>query len=83
MITFRYYNDSGMIEHFKSLKTTKNKAATKFFLKYQDKWHSFAKDYETVNIICCLVNLQILNLNEHEQVKVNVSNAVRYLGKEI
>jgi hypothetical protein len=65
---------------FKSLKTTKNKTATKFFLKYADKWHSFAKDYETVNIICCLVNLQILNLNEHEQVKVNVSNAKLYIN---
>ena len=54
-----------------------------FYYSTMQHCEATAKDYETVNIICCLVNLQILNLNKHEQVKVNVPNAIRYLGKEI
>jgi hypothetical protein len=62
------------------------KKTIKFFLKYPDKWHSYAKDYETVNLICCLVNLSILHhketpLNEHNQVKINPFNANLYLDQ--
>lgn len=62
----------------------KQKEAIKFFLKYADKWHSYANDYETVNIISSLVNLKILNHNEFNQVKVNSHNANLYLkqGKQ-
>ena len=62
------------------MKLTKQKKAVKFFLKYADKWHSYASDYETVNIICSLVNLGILNHNEYNQVKVNKFNANLYLS---
>ena len=56
------------------------KQAIKFFLKYADKWHSYSNDYETVSIICSLVNLGILNLNEHKQVKVKPFNANLFLN---
>ena len=59
----------------------KQKEAIKFFLKYADKWHSYANDYETVNIISSLVNLKILNHNEFSQVKVNTHNANLYLNQ--
>ena len=62
------------------MKLKKQKQAVKFFLKYADKWHSYASDYKTVNIICGLVNLGILNLNENNQVKVNKFNANLYLS---
>jgi len=55
----------------------------KFFLKYKNKWHSYNDDYETVKIISCLVNLQILNHNEFNQVKVNPFNAKLYLSNKI
>ena len=57
------------------------KKTIKFFLKYSDKWHSYSKDYETVNIICCLVNLSILNHNKYNQVKINPFNANLYLDQ--
>jgi|DEB0MinimDraft_12_1074336.scaffolds.fasta_scaffold37167_2 hypothetical protein len=59
----------------------KQKQAIKFFLKYADKWHSYANDYETVNIISSLVNLKILNHNEFKQVKINTHNANLYLNQ--
>jgi len=62
------------------MKLTKQKEAVKFFLKYADKWHSYASDYETVSIICSLVNLGILNHNENKQVKVREFNANLYLS---
>ena len=54
----------------------------KFFLKYKDKWHSYANDYETIKIITSLVNLKILNHNEFNQVKVNPFNAELYLSNK-
>ena len=51
----------------------------KFFLKYKDKWHSYADDYATVKMITSLVNLKILNHNQFNQVKVNPFNAYLYL----
>ena len=71
----------------KDTKTNRNitrkqfKQAVKFFLKYADKWHSYANDYQTVSIICSLVNLQILNHNKFNQVKVNTHNANLYLNQ--
>ena len=65
---------------YKGRKTQKLKQAVHFFLKYAEQWHSYANDYETVEIICCLVNLRILNLNKHNQVKVNPFNAQLYLN---
>ena len=58
----------------------KRKNAIKFFLTYADNWHAYANDYETVNLISYLVNLQILNHNQFNQVKVNSHNAKLYLG---
>ena len=54
----------------------------KFFLKYKDKWHSYADDYETIKIITSLVNLKILNHNKFNQVKVNPFNAKLYLSNK-
>jgi len=54
----------------------------KFFLKYKDKWHSYSDDYETIKIITSLVNLQILNHNQFNQVKVNPFNAELYLSNK-
>ena len=58
----------------------KRNNAIKFFLTYADKWHTYASDYETINLICYLVNLQILNYNQFSQVKVNQHNARLYLS---
>ena len=55
------------------------KKAIKFFLKYKDKWHSYANDNKTIKVICYLVNLKILNQNNFNQVKINVHNAELYL----
>jgi|TARA_R100000995_G_scaffold37233_1_gene17052 hypothetical protein len=76
MITFKHYNDTGAKILIGSNKT---KSAIKFFLKYPDKWHSYANDYITTDIICRLVNLKILNHNQYNQVKVNPFNANLYL----
>ena len=54
----------------------------KFFLKYKHKWHSYSNDYETIKIITSLVNLQILNHNQFNQVKVNPFNAKLYLNNK-
>lgn len=81
MITLKHFNDTGFLAHMFEKKSNKRKEAIKFFLKYADKWHSYARDYETVNIICCLVNLKILNHNEFNQVKVNIHNANLYLNQ--
>ena len=56
------------------------KKTIKFFLKY-NKWHSYANDYNTINIICSLVNLKILNHNQYNQVKINKFNAELYLSQ--
>ena len=45
-------------------KDMSNKDAIRFFLKYP-KWHSYSSDKKTVDQICYLVNLSILNHNEH------------------
>ena len=58
------------------------KDTIKFFLKYKDKWHSYADDYETIKIITSLVNLKILNHNKFNQVKVNPFNAKLYLSNK-
>jgi hypothetical protein len=79
MLTFKHFNDTGFIAHMSEKKSNKNKEAVEFFLKYPDKWHSYANDYITTDIICRLVNLKILNHNQYNQVKVNSFNANLYL----
>lgn len=69
------------IKTTKHYKTNKRKQAVKFFLKYSNKWHSYANDYQTINVISSLVNLKILNHNEFNQVKVNTHNANLYLNQ--
>ena len=59
-----------------------NKDAIRFFLKYP-KWHSYSSDKKTVEQICYLVNLSILNHNDHKQVKVNEHNARLFLNPRI
>ena len=81
MITLKHFNDTGFIAHMNQKKSNKNKEAVEFFLKYSDKWHSYANDYQTVSIISSLVNLKILNHNQFNQVKVNTHNAKLYLNQ--
>lgn len=50
----------------------------KLFLSNQNKTIQYANDYNTIQIICYLVNLQILN-HKSGIVKVNPFNANLYL----
>ncbi len=59
-----------------------------FMRKYQGtaeqpKWHSFAKDRTTVETICSLHNLGILEVNEYSQCRLKSDQAARlFLGEE-
>lgn len=68
-----------MIISFDSKTTTKK--ATKFLLRHPDKWHSFARDYDTVDVICACVNLGIAKLNDCGQFKLKSKEAAeRYVA---
>jgi hypothetical protein len=56
----------------------------KFLVKYSNKWHSFASDYNTVSLVCACSNLGILKTNNFGQMKlVSLEKADRWLaGKE-
>ena len=51
----------------------------KFYLDNRGKWISFANDSETINIICRLANLQIIQVNQFGQARINPHNAELYL----
>lgn len=51
-----------------------------FALKYKNKWHTFAKDKETVDTVCAASNLKLITLNDYGQFKVLEENAQRYLS---
>jgi len=57
-----------------------DKMAIIFFLNNKSSWHSYTSDKATVDQICRLVNLSLLNHNEHNQVKVNEHNARLFLS---
>ena len=54
--------------------------AIRFYMNHSDKWITFATDKETVETICCLNNLRILNINNYGQAKINRHNAELYLN---
>ena len=54
--------------------------AAKFYLEHENKWIAFATDRQTVGVICNLVNIRVLNVNEFGQAKVNASNANLWLS---
>jgi hypothetical protein len=41
-----------------------------FAVKYPDKWHAFAHDYQTVGIVCACVNCGLIVLNDFNQFKI-------------
>ena len=53
----------------------------KYFLDNQNNSIRFANDYNTIQLICYLVNLQILN-HKSGTIKVNSFNAKLYLNSK-
>lgn len=56
----------------------REKDLMKFLAKYPGKWHSFASDKETVEIVCALHNRRDCRVNEFHQMhstKQGVANA--------
>jgi len=41
-----------------------------FAAKYPDKWHAFAHDHETVDIVCACANCGLIVLNDFNQFKI-------------
>ena len=41
-----------------------------FAVKYPDKWHAFAHDYQTVGIVCACVNCGLIVLYDFNQFKI-------------
>jgi hypothetical protein len=41
-----------------------------FAAKYPDKWHAFAQDYQTVDIVCACANCGLIVLNDFNQFKI-------------
>ena len=63
--------------------TTKN--LVEFAMKHLDengapKWHTYATNYETVEVVCAVSNLKLIRLNEYGQFKAIKENARRYLA---
>ena len=46
----------------------------------QVKWHSFATNYATVELVCAASNLKLIRLNEFGQFRAIEENATRYLN---
>lgn len=45
-----------------------NKLA-KFAKRYPDKWHTYARDKKTIDLLCAAVNCGHVKTNEHGQFK--------------
>jgi hypothetical protein len=57
----------------------KTKNAAMFLLKYPGKWHSYATNKPTVEIVCALVNLGIAKVNQFDQFRLkSIDAAERY-----
>ncbi len=46
------------------------KQALTFFVKYAGKWHTYAKDRETTDIVYKFAKLGILEINDFNQAKL-------------
>ena len=60
---------------------TKQQKLVKFALKYADKWHHFAKDYETVSLICATSNLGIIKVDDDMFVLKSANAARMFLNR--
>jgi len=62
---------------------TKQAKLIKFLLNCPvNTWHTFAKDYQTVSLVCATSNLGILKVNQHGQMAVKCKTAAnRFLNK--
>jgi len=49
---------------------TKQTKLIKFLVKYPNEWHTYAKDKETVGVICACYNLGVLKLNQYGQMRL-------------
>jgi len=54
--------------------------AVRFYSKHPDQWISFGSDRATVETICALNNLRIVQINNNQQARVNQHNARLFLA---
>lgn len=54
--------------------------AVRFYSKHPRKWISFGSDRATVETMCALFNLRIVDINGHQQARVNQHNARLFLS---
>jgi hypothetical protein len=54
--------------------------AVRFYAKHPKKWIAFASDRNTVETMCALNNLRIVQINNHQQARVNQHNARQFLA---
>jgi hypothetical protein len=56
------------------------KLAVKFLIKHPEKWHTYATDSQTVEVVCSLSNLGIAKINSTGQWKLkSAEHAERFL----
>ncbi len=64
--------------------TTKQRTikALNFLLKDEclNKWIGYRSDKTTINLVVYMVNLKLVSINEHSQIKVNQHNAKLFLN---
>jgi len=61
--------------------TNSQKRLIEFVVKYPDKWHSYAPNKPTVEVVCATSNLGIIRVNECEQFQLKSLDAARrFLG---
>lgn len=56
--------------------------ALKFLLKDEcvNKWITYANNKRTIDLVCYMANLKLVNTNEYEQIKINKHNASIFLN---
>ena len=58
--------------------------ALKFLLKDEcvNKWITYANNKRTIDLVCYMANLKLVNTNEYEQIKINKPNTRVYYNLE-